>query len=356
MDSPSALAGPLWFAPIALAFLIAVAGTFVLAFASGGTVFLRYHVGGATPRLPAFMGGIAIFVAFLASAGSIGMLWDARYLLYMMCLMFAVGLWSSVAHTPEGGEIAVQVIATALLARVSGVELRSVGDLFGVGPLNLGILALPVTVVVMVAIAHAVSMMDDLEGFRAAFAFTALAWLTAAAASSGLEHQSRLALLFEAALAGYLLCTVLLRTRSRSRVFLGSAGGLMIGFALGWLTIDLTQGPGRSVSPVAALFFVLLPLADGLSVTLRQFERGENPFERTDAHLHHYLFSRGFTSAQTLVILVAVSALLGAIGYFGWRFGVPEPALFWLAFFGFLAYHAWIKEAWRRLKGIYFVL
>jgi UDP-GlcNAc:undecaprenyl-phosphate GlcNAc-1-phosphate transferase len=67
--------------------------------------------------------------------------------------------------------------------------------------------------------------------------FTALAWLTAAAAASGLEHQSRLALLLVAALAGYLLCTVLLRTRSRSRVFLGSAGGLMVGFALGWLTM-----------------------------------------------------------------------------------------------------------------------
>jgi len=274
----------------------------------------------------------------------------------MMSLMFLVGLWSSVAHTQEGMEIAAQVIVTALFARLAGVELRNLGDLFGVGPLNLGILALPVTVVVMVAVAHSIAMMDDLEGFRATFAFTALAWLTAAAAASGLEPQSRITLLFEAALAGYLLCTVLLRHRSRSRVFLGGAGGLMIGFALGWLTIDLTQGPGRSVPPIAALFFVLLPLADALSVALRQFERGENPLERTDTRIHHYLFSRGFTSSQTLVILVGASSALGAIGYFGWQFGIPEPALFWIAFFGFLAYHAWIKEAWRKLKGVYFVL
>lgn len=356
MEYHSALAGPVWFAPIALAFLLAIAGTIVLGFASGGASFLRHHAGDARPQLPAFMGGVAIFVAFIASAASIGLLWDARYLVYMMCLMFAVGLWSSVAHTREGAELAVQVIATALLARLAGVELRSVGDLFGVGPLQLGFLALPVTVVAMVAIAHSIAMMDDLEGFRAAFAFTVMAWLTAAAAASGLEHQSRLALMLEAALAGYLLCTVLLRNRSRSRVFLGAAGGLMIGFALGWLAIDLTQGPGHSVPPIAALFFVLLPLADGLSVALRQIERKENPLERTENHLHHYLFARGFTSAQALVILVAASAALGAIGYFGWRFQVPEFALFWLALFGFLAYHSWIKEAWRRLRGIYFVL
>ncbi len=30
--------------------------------------------------------------------------------------------------------------------------------------------------------------------------------------------------------------------------------------------------------------------------------------------------------------------------------------MFWLALFGFLAYHAWIKEAWRKLKGVYFVI
>lgn len=356
MDFHSALAAPAWFAPVVLAFLTAIAGTIVLSFAAGGVRFLRYQPGENGPRLPAFMGGIAIFVGFIASAGSVGMLQDVRYLLWMMGLMFAVGLWSSVAHTREGVEMAVEVIVTALLARLAGVELRNAGDLIGVGPLGLGILSLPVTVVAMVALTHALAMMDDLEGFRAAFAFTALAWITAAAASSGLEHQSRIALLLEGALAGYLMCTVLLRGRSRARVFLGGAGGLMIGFALGWLIVDLTQGPGRSVPPVAALFFVLLPLADALSVALRQFERGENPLERTENGLHHYLFARGFSSAQALVILVAASAALGAVGYFGWRFGVPEPALFWLAFFGFLAYHAWIKEEWRKLKGVYFVL
>jgi UDP-GlcNAc:undecaprenyl-phosphate GlcNAc-1-phosphate transferase len=363
MQFHPAHAGPLWFVPLAVAFVIAIGGTIALSYAARGHHrFLSYPrfgrpPGEDAPALPAFLGGAAIVVALAAAAGSFGMLHDARYLLIMMCLMFAVGLWSSVAHTPEGVEIAVQVLVTAMLAHYAGIEFRNAGDLFGLGPLNLGILALPVTVVILVVVAHSLTMMDDLEGFRAAFAFTALAWLTAAGAASGMEPQSRVALLLEAALAGYLLCSVLLRSRrSAARVFLGPAGGLMIGFALGWLGMSLTQGPGRSVPPIAALFFVLLPVADGLSVALRQFERGRNPFERGDYRIHHYLFSRGFSSAQTLVILVAASALLGAVGYFGWRLGVPEPALFWLALFGFLAYHAWIKEAWRKLKGVYFVI
>ena len=116
MDAHSALSGTMWFAPVALAFLTAVAGTILLALASGGNLSPRLPGGDITERWPALMGGIAIFVAFLASAGSVGMLQDARYLLAMMCLMFAVGLWSNVAHTREGVELAVQVIGTTLLA------------------------------------------------------------------------------------------------------------------------------------------------------------------------------------------------------------------------------------------------
>src|SRR5262249_14376956 len=208
----------LWFVPLAVAFVIAVGGTLVLSIAARDQQhrFFSYprfrRPGDDSPALPAFMGGAAIVVALAIAAGSFGMLHDARYLLIMMCLMFAVGLWSSVAHTPEGVEIAIQGIVTAMLAHYAGIEFRSARDLFGLGPLNLGIFALPVTVVILVMVAHSLTMMDDLEGFRAAFAFTSLAWLTAAGAASGMEPQSRIAMLFEAALAGYLLCSVLLRS------------------------------------------------------------------------------------------------------------------------------------------------
>lgn len=351
MELHPAFAGALWFAPLAVAFLTAVAGTLVLAQAAGGGLrFLGNGTSDPGPRVPALLGGLAIMVGFGAAAGSFGLLGDARYLLAMMALMFMVGLWSSVSQTREAIEVAVELVVAALLARLAGVELRDVGDIIGVGDIRLGILALPLTVIGMVALAHALVMMDDLEGFRAAFAFTALAWITVAAAASGLEHHSLISLLLEASLAGYLLTATLLRHWSRRNVFLGNAGGLMIGFALGWLLVDLTQGPGRVIPPIAALFFVLLPMLDAASVALRQFERRENPLARTDTGLHHYLFARGFTPPQALVVLVAASASLGALGFFGWRLGVPEPALFWIAFFGFLLYHAWIKDAWRRVR------
>ena len=356
MEFHSGHTGVLWLAPLALSFLVAAAGTLLLSYASGPP--RENGSGGDEPaaQLPALMGGFAIYLAVVAAAWNMGVLEHARYLLLLMCLMFGLGVWSSFVHTREGVDLTVQVIIAALLVRAAGVEFRGAGDLFGVGPLDFGVMSLPVTVAAMVALAWAINMMDDLEGFRPAFAFTALAWFTLAAAGSGLGPQSSMSLLLQGALGGYLLCSLLVRGRTRAGVFLGSGGGLMIGFALGWLSIDLTQGPGRSFPPVAVLFVVLLPLADALSVMLRQFERKQNPFKRIDRHLHHYLFQRGLTQAQALMVLVGASALLGGVGYAGWRLHAPDYAMFWLACFGFLTYHSWIRNAWRRLDGLYFVL
>src|SRR5205085_1631715 len=116
-----------------------------------------------------------------------------------------------------------------------------------------------------------------------------------------------------------------------------------------WLAIDLTQGPGRCFPPIAALWVVLLPLADCVSVMTRRVGARRNPFGADRHHIHHYLLARGFSQAQTLAILSAVSALCGAVGYLGWRLELPEPALFWPFFFGYFAYHRWIQRAWNAL-------
>lgn len=356
MDPHLGGTGALWLAPLALSFLVAAAGTLLLSYASGPPRENGAPAEEPSTQLPALMGGFAIYLALVAATWNMGVLESARYLLLLMCLMFGLGVWSAFVHTREGVDIAVQVIIAALLVRMAGVEFRSAGDLFGMGPIGFGVMSIPVTVVTMVALSQAINMMDDLEGFRAAFAFTALAWFTLAAAGSGLGPQSSLSLLLQGALGGYLFCSALVRSRTRDGVFLGSGGGLMIGFALGWLAVDLTQGPGRSFPPVAVLFVVLLPIADALSVMLRQFERKLSPFAKSDRHIHHYLFAHGFKPGQALVILVGASALLGGVGYAGWRLHVPEYAMFWLALFGFLAYHAWMRTAWRRLDGFYYVL
>jgi len=240
-------------------------------------------------------------------------------------------------------------VAAAIMVWGAGVELRSVGNLLGWRPIGLWLFAIPVSAFAVIGVVNAVNMLDGIDGLAGSIALVAFAWYALVAVQSGLPGQAGVAILACGAIAGFLLFNLRLPGRPRARVFLGDAGSLALGFALGWFAIDLTQGPGRTFPPIAALWVLLLPLADCVSLMARRLRAGRSPFVADAHHIHHYLLRRGFSHGQTLGILVALSTIFGAVGYAGWRMGWPEAALFWPFFFGYFAYHAWIRRAWEQL-------
>lgn len=297
------------------------------------------------------VGGIAIFVALLAAAPLAGIAHHVSWFLLALSVVIAVGFWDDVTEIPPRVKLAIEVGASCLMIWGAGVELHSVGDLLGWRPIGLWIFAVPLTVFSIVGVVNAVNMMDGMDGLGGGIAFVAFAWYAAMAWCSGLDVQFDTAVILCGAIAGFLLFNLRLPWQSQARVFLGDAGSLMIGFALGWFAIDLTQGPGRTVTPIAALWVLLLPLADCVSLMARRVRAGRSPFASDRLHIHHYLLARGFTHNQAVATLVALSTLFGAAGFAGWRLGLPEAALFWPFFFGYFAYHFWIARAWRRLES-----
>ncbi len=297
------------------------------------------------------VGGLAIFTALLGIATLGGLTMQAPYFFLALSIVIAVGLWDDVAEISPRVKFAIQILASALMIWGAGVELHSVGDLLGWRTIGLAAFAIPMTVFAIVGVVNSMNMMDGLDGLGGSIALVAFAWYAAVAGHSGLTVQFQTALLFCGAIAGFLLFNLRFPWQPQARAFLGDAGSLMIGFALGWFAIDLTQGAGRTFPPIAALWVLLVPLADCVSLMTRRLRARTSPFRADRRHIHHYLLARGFTHGQTLAILVGLSILSGAVGYFGWRLGLPEAALFWPFFFGYFAYHFWIQRAWRRLES-----
>lgn len=302
------------------------------------------------------VGGLAIFMTLLAVSWVTGLAPRVGYFLFALSVVIAVGFWDDVAEIRPRLKFAIQIAASAVMIWGAGVELRSVGDLIGWRSIGLSFLAIPMTVFAMVGVVNSINMMDGVDGLAGSISLVAFAWYAAVAAHSGLGDQASTALLLCGAIAGFLAFNLRLPWQREARVFLGDAGSLMLGFALGWFAIDLTQGAGRTFPPIAALWVLLLPLADCVSLMIRRIRAGKSPFVADRHHIHHYLLARGFSPRQTLAILVLVSMACGAVGYAGWRFRVEEAMLFYPFFFGFFAYHAWIQREWekveRRLAGI----
>ena len=296
------------------------------------------------------VGGLAIFAALLSAAWFFGIALAASYLLFALSIVIAVGCWDDVAEISPRLKFGIQIAASAIMIWGAGIHIEGVGDLLGIRPIGLSVLAVPITIFAVVGVVNAINMMDGQDGLAGSISLVSFAWYAVVARDSNLPLQFSLAILFCGAIAGFLIFNLRFPWQPRARVFLGDAGSLMIGFALAWFAIDLTQGRSRSFPPIAALWVVLLPLADCVSLMARRLRAGRSPFVADSRHIHHYLLRKGFSHGQTVAILVGISAAFGAVGYFGWKFGAPEAALFWLFFFGYFAYHAWIKSAWKKVE------
>jgi UDP-GlcNAc:undecaprenyl-phosphate GlcNAc-1-phosphate transferase len=310
------------------------------------------HPGGRKvhTRSTPLVGGISIFATLLAMSAFTGIMLDASYLLFALSLVIAIGLWDDVTEISPRLKFAIQIIASAVMILGAGIELHTVGDLLGWRPIGLWIFAIPISVFAVVGVVNSINMLDGMDGLAGSIALVAFAWYALVAHKSGLTLQFDTALIFSGAIGGFLLFNLRFPWQNHARVFLGDAGSLMIGFTLGWYAIDLTQGVGRTLPPIAALWVLVLPLADCVSIMSRRIRSGRSPFVADRHHLHHYLLARGLSHGETLAIMVGLSAIFGAVGYFGWRLEVPEAVLFYPFFFGFFAYHFWIQRAWKKLE------
>jgi UDP-GlcNAc:undecaprenyl-phosphate GlcNAc-1-phosphate transferase len=118
--------------------------------------------------------------------------------------------------------------------------------------------------------------------------------------------------------------------RSR-RVFLGDAGSLMLGFAIVWFAVELSQpayNEKRHVPPVVMVWVVGLLLIDLLAVVTRRIFSGRNPMSADRTHVHHILSRMGMSQNAVIWTILISNALLGLIGVVAWKLGVPESWLF----------------------------
>ena len=335
--------GTLWFASFVLAFGGAMGCTGLFALATHPSAPLGFHVDG-NPAFPPLLGGLAVLLATVVAIWALGLALPTRHLVLGMCLVFATGLVSDLSQQRPTALIA-QAVVMLLVVSAGNLEFAELGHLTFPG------MGLALAVVALFAITRAINGLADLPGFRATYTFVALTWFVFASAMTGHDVAFRLAIVLQAALGGYLVCNFVLLGKPFRHVFLGSSGGLMIAFAVGWLALVVTQGNGRSFPVYAALWVLYLPLADWCSVLLRRIARREDLFERSDRHLHHYLKLYGLKTGEVFALMLLLSGLLALFGFAGWRLGVPPVIMYGTALLGFVLYHAWITRAWKRVSG-----
>ena len=131
-----------------------------------------------------------------------------------------------------------------------------------------------------------------------------------------------------AAIIGFLIFNFPTRWNSAVRSFMGDSGSTLLGFTVLWITLGISQGPERLISPVHCLWFASIPIYDCLTCFVRRSLQGKSPFLPGRDHFHHTLKRGGFDVRQTLGILTGLQFIYAAIGIVGHFAGVPDVVLF----------------------------
>lgn len=284
-------------------------------------------------------GGLGMFAGFFVGAMASAVVAGPNIALVVALFLLVFGGAADDMHDISAqSKLLVQLVAAMLMTSWAGVQVKQLGNLFGFGPLQLYDWSVPFSVVCAIGVINAINMVDGLDGAAGGISLTAALWLVYAALEQGLGLQAFLLLVLAAAIAGFLVWNVRFPPlREQARVFMGDSGSMMLGLALCWFSIDLTQGEGRSLAPIVCIWILAVPLLDMSRVMFVRYRRKVSMFNAGREHLHHVLLARGASPHAAALAMIGISVLCGGLALAAWRIGVPDAVLTYTFIGTFLA-------------------
>ena len=256
------------------------------------------------------VGGIAFAVATFIAV----LVWAPKESFILSCLFSGAvimffGIWDDRGDLHYGVKFGGQVLATAVAMGVVGVRLSSVP--FVDDAVLPSWLALPLTLIIIVAVTNAVNLSDGLDGLAGGLSlisFTGLAYLA-------YQVDEQLLVLLIVSVLGGVLGFLRFNTYP-ARVFMGDAGSQFLGHYMAVVALLLTGAHHAVYSPLLALFIWGVPLLDTIGVMGQRLSEGRSPFVGDRNHIHHKLLSLGLTHGQAVTVIYLLHGLMVSCAYF----------------------------------------
>ena len=280
------------------------------------------------------MGGMAVFLSFILSAGVVYLLFPSAFpagirvlphfliLLDSTVAVVIIGICDDVWTLKPGQKFAVQVIAGTLVY-MAGYRIVDVTNPFGSGMLNLGLLGYPVTVLWVVGITNSFNLIDGLDGLAAGVAFISGLTILGISILNGYYDTAIFAALLIGSVLGFLQYNF-----NPAKIFLGDSGSLFLGFMLSVLSIRSSIKGSTAFSIIVPLLALGLPVMDTLLAMTRRFMRSmvdqnsdsmkkrlHSLFLPDRRHIHHQLLANGLSHRDAVLILYTISSGFGLCAF-----------------------------------------
>ncbi len=193
-------------------------------------------------------------------------------------------------------------ILVASVMYLGGFQISRIG-FFG-QTLDLGYASFPATVLWFVGAINAINLLDGLDGMATTIGIVCSGAVAVLACLTGHLGVAFVALVFTAALLGFLP-----HNFPPARIFLGDAGSMLIGLMLAAMVMRASLKGPATLLISAPLALWALPIFDTALAILRRKLTGRSIYSPDRSHLHHRLMQR-LSSNVYVLICVAVLSLV----------------------------------------------
>ena len=240
-------------------------------------------------------------------------------------VIFATGAIDDVFQLQPKQKLAGQVLA-ALIACVGGLKIGVIVNPFAPGEIMLGWLAYPITVVYLVAFTNIINLIDGLDGLATGICGIASFTMFSMAVLSGRIDAAALSI----ALFGSCLAFLHYNFNPAS-IFLGDSGSLLLGFALGSISLLNVSRTAALTSLIIPLLVAGVPIIDTFSAIVRRKRAHISIGQADKGHIHHRLIDMGLNQKQAVAALYVISSILGLSAVMLTSSGAIKAMLFLMA-------------------------
>lgn len=268
----------------------------------------------ATPRV----GGIAIvagmfvsllvyFIITLFTDNTV----DKRYLGYILggIIVVTMGFVDDVKSLSPLYKFLFQLLAGTVIY-IFGISIAGVRSPFAYGEMiDFGIWSFPITIIWVLGITTAVNLIDGLDGLAAGISAIASVSLLMIFAINGAPME---AVVIGIALVGSMI-GFLPYNFNPAKTFMGDTGSNFLGYTLAVISM-IGMAKGYTVlAIVAPIIIVGVPVFDMIFAGVRRVAHHQKITTPDKGHIHHRLLKHGFSQKQAVLILYALTSILGII-------------------------------------------
>ena len=241
------------------------------------------------------------------------------YALIVMLALSVIGVLDDVFDIDAWMRFSIEMFLVWFLLWQTDMMIMDLHGLFDVHEVS-PYVGLPLSLFAGVGIINAINMIDGVDGYSSGYGIMANIFFAVVFFYIGDEVLGLFSLIAAASLLPFFVHNVF---GSKSKMYIGDGGALLIGMVMVWDVFALLA-PSASTAVleqngiclVAMVLAVLcIPIFDTLRVMVTRICMGRLPFSPDRIHLHHIFIRLGFSHVGTSICIILLNVLIVLIWY-----------------------------------------